>query len=256
MSILAICARMYPEIRIYAFQIMSNHIHLVVGGDERRIWDFFSFFVSRLEKYFKGEMDLGGFVLKLFPVEDLNYFRNAVSYVNRNGFVVNDDVTPFSYPWGTSAYFFQPFAKKYVKACGNPMGVIRVRELMHTRTADSLKDILMTDGYVSPAEFCHTSLAEQTFRSAKQYFYLISRNIETYADIARTIGESIFYNDNDLYLAAMRLAKEHFGTNDLQTIPAAGKLELAKWLHFDYNAGEKQLQRILKIDANIVKAIF
>ena len=54
MSILALCARMFDDVRIYAFQLMSNHIHLVVGGDRLRIQEFFAYFVGRLDKYFEG----------------------------------------------------------------------------------------------------------------------------------------------------------------------------------------------------------
>lgn len=40
MSILGISALMNKEIQIYAFQLMSNHIHLVIGGDEQQIMSF------------------------------------------------------------------------------------------------------------------------------------------------------------------------------------------------------------------------
>ena len=76
-----------------------------------------------------------------------------------------------------------------------------------------------------------------------------------YSEIAKSIGESIYLNDNDLYLAAVRLAREHYGTNDLRTLDAACKIELARRLHFDYNAGEKQIERLLKIDSRLLKAL-
>ena len=255
MSILAASARMYSQIRIFAFQLMSNHIHLVVAGDERSIMDFFAYFTLRLEKYFEGKVDLSAFNLKLFSVETLSYFRNAIVYVNRNGFVVNDDVTPFSYPWGTSQYFFQPVAVRYARACGKSMTVAWWRRLMHTRDVDSYRNMKLVDGYVSPLEFCDVKAAESVFRDARQYFYLISRKVEAYSEVARTLGESIFYSDNDLYLSAKKVAMEQFGSNDIATLPASQKIDLAKHLHFNYNAGEKQLQRLLKIDSEILKAI-
>ena len=38
------------------------------------------------------------------------------------------------------------------------------------------------------------------------------------------------------------------------TVPAA-KLELAKRLHYDYNASAKQLQRLISVDADLLAAI-
>ena len=58
MTILAVCAKMYPEIKIYAFQLMSNHIHLVVGGDRQTIQEFFAYYVERLGRYFDNDREL------------------------------------------------------------------------------------------------------------------------------------------------------------------------------------------------------
>ena len=255
MTILAVCARMFPDIRFYAFQLMNNHIHLLVGGDEQRIQDFFAYYVGRLDKYFEGRLDFSEFHLKLFPVSDLSYLRNAVVYVNRNGFVVNNDVTPFSYPWGSSPYFFQPMAARYFALAGKAIGNTLLRAVMHTKSSDKFNCLKMADGYISPLEFLDIEASESVFRDAKQYFYLISRKVEAYSDVARSIGEAIFYNDNDLYTAAVKLSMEHYGCRDPRILPASENIELAKRLHFDYNAGEKQLQRLVSIDASLLKSL-
>ena len=255
MSILAVCARISPAVKIYAFQLMTNHIHIVIGGDDRSIMEFFKYFVERLEKYFAGTRDLRDFKLKLFPVTDLSYLRNAIVYVNRNGFVVNNDVTPFSYPWGSSPYFFQSLAARYSKLAGRPIGTVQLRALIHSRSCDMLNDLKVVDGYITPMEFCDIAAAESFFRDAKQYFYLISRKVESYSEIAKSIGEAVFYNDNDLYTAAVKIARDNFGSHDLRTLPSAAKLELAKRLHYDYNANAKQLQRLLAVDSDLLAAI-
>lgn len=256
MSILAVSAKMFPDIRIYAFQLMSNHVHLVIGGDEQRIQLFFAYFSGRLDRFLEGRCDLRNFTLKLFPVNNLSYLRNAIVYANRNGFVVNNDVTPFSYPWGSSSFFFQPTVVKYFEETGKSIGTVFLRTLMHTRSCDKYKYLKLIDGYISPLEFCDVATAESVFWDAKQYFYLISRKIEAYSDVAKSIGESVFYNDNDLYTVAVQLAKEHYGTHNLRALPATAKLELSKRLHFEYNASGKQLQRLISIDAELLDAIF
>lgn len=256
MSILAISARMFPEVTIYAFQIMSNHLHLVIGGDRAKILELHATFVERLRMYFDGKVDLSAFLLKLFDIQDLAYLRNAIVYVNRNAFVVNNDVTPFSYPWGSSRYFFQPLSSRYDELAGKAIGLENIRSLMHSRKFDHLKKLRVVDGAVSPLEFCDFTTAEMVFRDAKQYFYAISRNVETYSEIAKSIGEEIYYNDTDLYNVAVKMSKEQYGSFELRTLSADAKLGIAKRLHFDYNAGDKQLQRLLNIDAALLKALF
>lgn len=47
-SILGICTRMTPGIKIFAFQLMSNHIHLVIGGEREAILAFFKHYINAL----------------------------------------------------------------------------------------------------------------------------------------------------------------------------------------------------------------
>lgn len=256
MSIFGISAMMFPKMRFFAFQLMSNHIHMVVSGDKEYIKEFFSYFKERLDRHFDSQVDLSGFELKCFPVNDLAYFRNCIAYTNRNGFVVCDCFTPFSYPWGTSPYFFQPMVKQYAICCGKPLGIAMVRQLMHTKVADQFKDVKTIEGYVSPMEFCDIATAESVFRDAKQYFYNISTKVEAYSAIAKSLGESVYYNDNDLFLVAKKIASSCFGCEDLRALDAKQKIEIAKRLHFDYNASTKQIQRLLKINPEILESIF
>jgi len=255
MSIFAICARLFPEVKFYAFQLMSNHIHLIAGGSENKIQEFFNYFVDRLDKYFGRSRNLTNFKLKLFHIENLSYLRNAIVYVNRNGSVVCNNVTPFTYPWGSSQFFFQPLAIRYHQLIGKAIGITSLRTIMHSRSCDAYKNLKIVDGFVSPLEFCDIATTEMFFRDARQYFYLISRKVEAYLDVAKSIGEAIFYSDNDLYIAAVTIAKEQYAINDLKTLPAAAKIEIARRLHFDYNASAKQLQRLLSIDMAVLSAI-
>ena len=39
-------------------------------------------------------------------------------------------------------------------------------------------------------------------------------------------------------------------------LPKDAKLEIAKILHYDYNAGNKQIQRMLSLDTLVVNALF
>lgn len=256
MSILALSAMSFPDVKIYAFQIMSNHIHLVACGEASLIQDFFRFFTGRLRKHFKESIDRDSFKLKLFQINDLSYLRNAIAYVNRNGFVVNDDVTPFSYPWGSSAYYFQDILVNYKNNTSTTIGLNRVRRIMHSRYLDKFKDIPFVNGYISPLEFCHIKEAEAFFRNAKQYFYLISRNVEAYSEIAKTIGESMYYTDTDLYLIAVKLSGKLYQIERLIELKPEQKIEMAKRLHYDYNASDKQLVRMLKIPQDILKSLF
>ena len=259
MSILAISAGLFPRVKILSFQLMSNHAHFVISGDAEYILEFFSFFRGRLAMWLDekgGSREARGFDLKLFPIEDLDYLRNAVAYVNRNGSIVNDAFTPLSYPWGTSAYMFQPLTERYISACGRALGVREMRSLMHSKCADCLKSVIAVDGYASPLSFCDIRLAESLFRNARQYFYTVSKKVEAFSRISKMIGEMVCFTDNDIFIAATEIANRKYGIKKLVALPAGSRIELARCLHYDYNAGDKQIQRLLKLDLNLVRSLF
>lgn len=256
MTILAICKMEFSELRLYAFQIMSNHFHFVIGGQQSRILEFFNCFSDHLSRYFGKECFDKDLTIKLFPIDTLSYFRNAVAYVNRNGFVVNENYTPFSYPWGTSAYFFNTMPRQLESLLSEKLGVKAIRDLMHSRLFDKYKDVPIVQGYISPLQYCNISASEQLFKDAKQYFFIISKNVESFSEIAKSIGESLYYNDNDLYLVATRIAKANYGTAKLSELPSQMKLELARRLHYDFNAGKKQMSRLLKISIEVLDSMF
>lgn len=203
MSILAICARLVLEVRIITFQLMTNHIHLTFAGAEEDGMRLFRLFKRYLSRYLKANgitVELSFGEVKPRPLLNLQDLRNVITYDNRNGYVVNPDETPFSYPWGANAYYFNYPAKARYKESRQTLHKLDRRLLIHSHDADSLsKPIVVVDGYACPKDFCDIELGESMFRCASHYFREVSRNIETQKEIAKEIGESAFYTDDELF---------------------------------------------------------
>lgn len=193
MCILGVCAKLYPAITIYTFQLVNNHIHLLLSGDEAMIREMFALFRSRLEKHFAAggrHVDLHRFELKFSPVDSLDCFRDSIAYVNRDGYVRNDEVTPFSYRWGANPYYFQPLAKSYYGRCREMTKVMDLRECFHNKMPDRARGLFTLDGVVCPMSFCDIETGESAFRDAGHYFTSVAKNAGHYGGIASMIGES------------------------------------------------------------------
>lgn len=258
-GILAICVKMCPGVTIYTFQIMNNHIHLLLSGETSDINAFFSMFKARLKKYLQLSerfVNLKGFELNLYNVDTLEYFRSVLAYVNRNGFVVNDEVTPFSYRWGANSCYFNPIMKKYDEQCSRPLRVVEQRALFHSKAADSVRGLTFLDGSVSPYSFCDIEAGERAFRNAKQYYYHVSRNVESYSKIASIISESVCYTDTDIYLICSEIAQKQYDVKSPGALNSMAKVELAKKLHYEYHASDKQIMRVLKLPKSVLDSLF
>lgn len=94
------------------------------------------------------------------------------------------------------------------------------------------------------------------FRDARHYFFKVSREIEGYKEIAEALCEQVFYTDDELNAVIYKTCKDLFDGQRAILLPQADKIELARKLHFDYNADNGQIARLLKLPPSTVDAMF
>ena len=259
MNLLGLCSKLSPKMKIYTYELMSNHLHIVVSGEKSEIMEFFLLFKSLLKRQFYS-LDRGihwdTFTYNLIDILTVDSLQNTIVYVNKNGYVVNQDITPYSYPWGANRFYFNDEAKKRYYDCRKNMSLRSILQISHSRKFDHVSDIYAVDGYISPMCFCQIEEGELFFKDAHQYFFKLSKNLSASKEIANSIGESIYYTDDDLFSLAVKEAAQKYGSPKLSLLPAQAKVEIARMLHNEYNAGNKQIQRLLHIDKALLDGIF
>ena len=260
MNLIALVTGLYRNtIKLYTFQIMSNHLHFVLSGEEKNVDSYFLEIKKRLQRYIVLKYsisNLKGFNHKLFAVDSLKYLRNVIAYVNRNGYLVDRNSTPFSYKWGANGYYFNPFTTNELKLSIGDISVARQRKLFRCRDVYAPDDYYLSGGYVSPLCYCSISEGELFFKHGNHYFNLVSRQIEGFTDISKEIGDSVTFTDDEVFYAAVSLSRKMFNVGSLVELNKNDKLELAKIMHYDYNASNKQIRRILRLDEYVVNSLF
>lgn len=259
MNLFALSAALFPSLVILTFELMDNHIHVTLHGTEEDIRLFFGFFKKSLDKWLKSIgriVDLSGFDCRLRRLDNAQDIRNVISYNNRNGYLVNPDVTPFSYRWGAGKYFFNPDARLRYDQVAVKMTMTQRRAILHSHSADQVENLKMLDGYVCPLCYCDIASAENYYRNASNYFYEIARNIESQKAIAEEIGERIMFTDDELFRIAVTQSMKLYDEKTPSLLPQASKTALARKLHYEWGAGKKQLCRMLKLPMAVLDAIF
>jgi len=258
MGIIAIVAMYFPKIRIITFELMTNHLHIMAAGEEselERMFEMITKYLRRMTEECGRTVNWTLFKPGFRRLNDLSDARNVLVYDNRNGFLVNDKYTPFSYPWGSNFCYFNPDARKRYKE-SSVFSTIKSRRLIsHSHISDGLNGLKILDECFSPFSFCDIDAGEGLFRDAVHYFHLLGRNIEQNVAIAREIGESISYTDGELYAAICIKCKEQWNISNPSQISSNAKIEMAKYMHFEYNASEKQILRILRLDSEVLHSV-
>src|SRR5574344_253862 len=258
-NLLAVSADKSPNIKLFNFEMMSNHLHWLMSGSKEDCKDMFSLYKDKLARYFGSigkKANLSTFQPNLISVPDYNAFRNTSVYINRNGYLVNSAYTPYTYPWGTGRYFFQSPLEPDPSVPFSSLTLRERRKLSHLKDAVLSEKITVSGELINPLSYCHIKEAEEFFRDAHHYFSLISKNYEAFSDIAKTLGDSIFISDDEMYSAISLICTKKYNINRPSLIPSAAKIEIAKTMHFEYNASNKQIQRILRLDPQAVETLF
>lgn len=260
MNLLAICCLLFPDIKVFTFVLMNNHLHIILAGRKERCEELFAMFKTKLWKFLcrNGRVvDMKGFECQLIEITSLNSLRNEIAYVNRNGYVVRPDCTPFSYPWGAGPLFFNPFLRLLPCVPYEGLPVRAKRAICHSNSVElPAVGVKVCEGVIQPSCYCDIQAAESFFRSAHHYFQLLTRKFEAYGEIASRLHESVFIGDEEMYSAVCSLCMRYFGAKNPGQLSPKDRIEMARRMHHDFNASNRQIQQILKLEASIVSELF
>lgn len=261
MNILAWNAAKFPDVGILTFELMNNHVHFILSGRKDRCLEFFECYRRRLQFIYtrnRKYADFSKFTGNVLEITDLKSLRNEIVYVNRNGYVVNPQCTPYSYPWGAGAVFFNPFLRHLMRNVPlfSDMTVITRRQIVKSKKIKLPKGYRVFEGIIIPSSYCMISEAENLFRNAHHYFTLLSKNFESYSDIAKSIADNIFLTDSEMYGAISAFCHKNYGIRNPNLLTPEQKLETARKMCYDYRASNRQIRNILKLEASAVDALF
>jgi REP element-mobilizing transposase RayT len=255
---LAVCAVLSDKIRIITFELMNNHIHLILAGSYGDSMDFFKIFKRRLKHMFKMAgrvVDWTRFNAQILSIETLKDLRNEIAYVHRNAYVSNRNHTPYTYLWGGGWTFFNPLLDHLRLLSVRELGVRNVRELTHYRDVDTLSSLKFIGDIPFVPSFCRIDIGQSMFHDARSYFQALTRNAEAFSQIASNLKDTIFLTDDEMFVVASRWAQENYSSK-LQLLTPDQKMSLAKKLHYEYNASNNQLRRILNLKSELLGEMF
>ena len=259
MNLVAQVAVKNPEVRIYTFEVMNNHFHFILSGDEEKCRALFELLKEKLERYLRNKgrnINLSKFNCFLVQIMDLKTLRNEIIYANRNGYVARHDCTPFSYPWGAGMAIFNPVVELIPKQDYSKLTVREKREICKSKDIDLPGDLKVHDGVILPSSYCATKETEQIFRDPHHYFSMLSKNWEAYSEIAKRLGDTVIITDEEMYGAVSALCAKEYGIKKPGNLNPTQKIELAKRMKQDYFASNKQIKNILRLDIGIVEELF
>jgi len=245
MNVICKAAFEYQEIRIIAFEIMSNHLHFLISGDREIAVCFFDYMKKCILRGLSDrhpEDFSESFSPMLKAVENLRSLRYTIAYINRNGYVSDFGYTPFSYPWGTNNFYF--FNYPQMPSYGETPFNLK-RTMFRSRVPDITDSWQVGDGYILPSSYCHINIGMSLYRDAHQYFAMVSKGVEAYSEIAAELDDSEFLSDTEIFKIIYKILIDRYNLQSIRELSKAQKQDIARTLHFDYRSSNGQIRRLL-----------
>ena len=241
MNTIALCALLYP-VRIVRFELMGNHIHIVLEGTGAACLKVFFYIRKRLG------VDLD---FQLIPIEDKAQLINTLLYVDRNPYETDLNVLPGGYPWGTGGLGFRL----------QPPGGVRA----DTLSKAYLRRILRSDveipgdfrvdtelGMVLPASFVDTAFFEQVFGTASFYMTRFVKSLEAFLHLADQVGEDLPISPAEVDSLIEDQLRENYGGNRFRYLRAWEKEKLVQTLANQYRIPPATLAERLDLPVYLV----
>ena len=122
------------------------------------------------------------------------------------------------------------------------------RSILGTRTI--IPDNWMIDekGMICPMSFLDIKTIEALFKSPLRYSYFLAKKQEGIIEQELEHAQKAFIPDKELRVIVKRIAKELYGSEDINELNVKSKLALARKLRYDYASTVKQIARILRLE--------
>lgn len=256
MNVICQAAYEFKDVGVITFEIMGNHLHLLLSGGEEDVMMLFRHIRKRLTIGLRTDFPQGlprTFSASLKAVTSLNAMRNTIAYINRNGYVADQNHTPFSYPWGAGRFYFNHFP---ITVKFSDMKYLELRRVFRGRKPQLPEDYEIIYGHISPTSYCKIDFGEAMFRNAHHYFSHIYRNVEAFNEMAVELGDIEVNTDNELYSQINQVIRKKYGAQSSRDISKAQRLELAGILHYQYRSSNSQICRVLNLSQFEVDSLF
>ena len=240
-------AKLKFGIEIYAFELMPNHLHVILSGTGVQCMKVFAFIKRRLSEQLikKGYPPLAeSYGFKLIPIEDEDALRKQILYTARNPYE-KDFCIPGGHKWGSGYLFFNTLAECI---CGKKAKEMKKVELhAYTGSHEALPPDweIHPELGVLPKNFVRTDKVLKLFPSAKDWLTRLVKEYETVVKIARSLNEEIDFSDEEVRDMVNTELRNTYPGRLFKTLTQDEKCKVAVRMNLSHGLSARQLSRAL-----------
>lgn len=249
---LALILLQYPGVVIYAFTLMSNHIHLLLGGPQEKCEAYYDAVMHRLSLWLKRKYGLSGVIpygprnREVVVVKGLDHFIIEVLYLLRNPLKAKI-CFPGDYPWSSVGMYFT----RRGQMTGRKASTFTVRELRRILKTNIQvpRDWEITESGMVIPQFVNWKAVEKAFGNDEATFLRrLMEPVEARHNQLSGLPMELKFSDQEIAARTQTICQNELNVKDHRQLPTKELLRLCRTLFIRYGASSEQLQRILGVD--------
>lgn len=230
-------------VNVFAFILMSNHIHLVLWCKHEQAIDFTVRFKTIYGRYFRTRYGTGEILRRnSVDIQEISTIyeglEKAIAYVHMNPVAARICLHSTGYRWGTGNVFFNTNNEK-----GVPLSSFSRRAQQRLLKSGAVLPQEWTvgkDGYVLPSSYVSVNKVEKIFKTPARMNYFL--NNSTKARLA-TDRNTPSFRDQIVQDACIDLCRTMFGSDSIMPLEKEEKKEVLLQLKRRFCADINQLGR-------------
>ena len=245
MNLLAVVCSTFPQLKLLAFVLMSNHVHFFLYGTEKQAKKFIDMYKNLVSRYVRtlyGEVKYLRHLLTTVSEVTLENegLKRLIAYVLNNPVKAGINCVATGYEWSSARCYFNQID---LTADMVPIGSLSVRQQRKTlHSYHKLPDNwqLNSSGYVDPSAYVDYQTVERLYYSSRSFEYFLSASLS----LRKGIAENITFSDSMLYSAINELLDKKFSVSSVSELDEFLRRNLIKDLKNRFSASSKQLARV------------
>ena len=246
MNYVAVLAATTP-VQVFAFVLMSNHVHFVLGRAYEDVVDFITRFKQAYSNYFNRKYSSKELLRNnSVNIQKLTVgnesFERAVAYVHMNPVAANICSHPAGYTWGTGSLLFNRISSN-----GSRIGTFSKRaqaKIVHSRILLPSDYIVDEKGFISPLSYVQIQFVESVFRTPSRMNYFLQNSSKSLNSKKQNLPT---FKDQIVFSAMEDLCSSLFNKNNHSELNQIQKTELVKQFKRRFSADPHQISRVTGI---------
>lgn len=235
-------------IKVLAFILMSNHVHLVLQCTREEAEWFFNELKRRYSEYLSrryGTRDflrLNDCVIQPVFIEDESLER-AIAYTIMNSVAANICLTASDYPWSSASAYFKMTSSNGMRI--GDMSERARRRVLHSRSLIPEDTVVGDCGYILPESFIPVKFVESIFRIPKRLNWFMFNSSKAKKRMAASENGIPSFRDQVILAALPDMCNSKFRKSSISELGAEEMSDLVKEVRRRFNSDAHQIARVI-----------